>query len=638
MPSTLLPQYTVRLRIVDAVGSGVAGVRVRAMDHDRGRAPDALGEQTTGPDGELAISFAGKAAGGASEGNPELFILVHGPDGTLVHQTKPLSLATAQLDLGDVVAHSRTIADGNSGVAVGPAATPTANGNGNAGVAPKPNDPSSTPGTNRFHGSAKRDITVPRSPFYHGPFGRMFRQLPAWVPPGADDAEKVAAIKAVAALMVEPEGPPDVSQGDNAAIPVGYTYFGQFVDHDITFDPSSSLAKLNDPDRLINFRTPRFDLDSLYGEGPDDEPFMYDQRTDRAGEFLIGKGPSLREDDLPRNDQETALIGDPRNDENIIVAQLQLTFLKLHNAVLRRVKAEEGLAGREAFNRAQTLVRWHYQWVVLFDFLPRICGPDVVQALIARREGAAAPGFKIDLKLYKFRDAPFMPVEFSVAAYRFGHSQIRQRYDLNSIVTGVPIFLPPEQNPGILSDLRGFRKLPGAWTLDWRRFLELNNAITPQATRRIDTRLSRALSSIPAGPDPTKGSSLAGLNLLRGFRLGLPSGQAVAKAMGESALENAALGLSADVAGSEAPLWYYILKEAELNAGGRHLGKVGGRIVAETFIGLAKADPSCFLTVDPGWKPSRAFANGGPLDPSGDAIQLAGLVRASGVGGDPFVR
>ncbi|HEX8401977.1 MAG TPA: heme peroxidase family protein [Allosphingosinicella sp.] len=632
MPDAPLPNYTVLLRIVDSDGNGVPGLAVRALDHDRGREPDELSAGTTAADGRLAISFPGKAAGGREEGNPELFILVHNADGLLVHQSRPLALTTAEHDLGDIVAHRRTIAESA-------AASSVAGTTGAAGtsIAPQPNDPASVTGTNRFHGSAKRDIVVPHSPFFHGPFGRMFRQQPAWIPPGANDAEKEANVRAIAALMVEPDGPPDAPAGDNDAIPVGYTYFGQFVDHDITFDPASSLSKQNDPDRLINFRTSRYDLDSLYGEGPDDEPFMYDQHPNRRGEFLIGKGRSPQEDDLPRNEQDTALTGDPRNDENIILAQLQLVFLKLHNSLLRRVKAEEGLTNREAFTRAQTLVRWHYQWVVLFDFLPRICGRDVVDELL-KPAGEGRPGFRIDLKLYKFRDAPFMPVEFSAAAYRFGHSQIRHRYDLNRVVSGVPIFLPPESRPGELADLRGFRRLPGMWTLDWRRFLEIDGGV-PQMTRRIDTRLSRALSSIPAGPDPARGSRLAELNLLRGFRLGLPSGQAVARAMGEKPISNADLKLGNEIAGSEAPLWYYVLKEAELQGdGGRRLGRVGGRIVAETFLGLAKADPSCFLNVDPAWTPARAFANGPPLDTSGNALQFAGLVRAAGAGSDPFRR
>lgn len=630
MPSKLDKSFTVHSRLVDNDGAGIPGLKVRAFDHDRGRPPQLLAEGLTGQDGVITLEFSARAAGGVSEGAPELFVTVHSADGTLVHQSRQVSLDNDRHDFGDVVAHPRTLSGPST-----PGSGETAGDPGSSpGNAPQLADPASQAGDNRFHGSAKRDFLVPRSPFYHGPFGRLFRQLPAWVPPGASDAAKEQNIRAIAALMVEPEGPPDVPAGDNPGIPVGYTYFGQFVDHDITFDPASSLSKQNDPDRLHNFRTPRFDLDSLYGEGPDDEPFMYDQRPGRRGEFLVGEGSSPPEHDLPRNGQGTALIGDPRNDENIIVGQLQLAFLKLHNAILTRVVAEEKLTGREAFHRAQNLLRWHYQWVVLFDFLPRICGQDVVDDVI--RPSGPKSGFTFNLRFYKFKEAPFMPVEFSAAAYRFGHSQIRQRYDLNNIVTGVPVFLPPEQNPGPLADLRGFRQLPGMWTLDWRRFLQLGSS-SPQLTRRIDTKLSRALSSIPAGPDPSRGSPLAALNLLRGFRLGLPSGQAVARAMSQVPLSNEQLGLAAEQAGSEAPLWFYILKEAELQPhGGQRLGPVGGRIVAETFAGLAKADPASFFNVDPKWGPDTAFAGGPLVQPAGGSLQLGDLIRAAGLDGDPF--
>ena len=623
MTKGIMPTYVVRLRLVDEVGSPAAGYRVQAFDQDRGRSPDRLGEGVTGMDGSVAFRFDQSAAGGRAEGDPEFFVVVHSPEGVLVHQSAPVAIGAGERDLGSVRVRSvQTPApagvDGT--VVVGPS------------NAPGPRDPSPA-GDNRVHGSSRRGVLVPRSPFYHGPFGRMFRQLPAWVPPGVDDAAREGAIRSIAGLMLEPEGPADAIEGENPGLPVGYTYFGQFVDHDITFDPTSSLARLNDPDRLVNFRTPRFDLDNLYGEGPDDEPFMYDQVPGSRGRFLIGKVQFSSEADLPRNEQGTALIGDPRNDENLIVSQMQLAFLLLHNRVIARVEAEEGLTGREAFTRAQTLVRWHYQWVVLFDFLPRICGAAVVDQVLRRKPGGT--GFAVDLRFYKFRDAPFMPVEFSGAAYRFGHSQIRQRYDLNAVVTGVPIFLPPESNPGPTSDLRGFRRLPGMWSLDWRRFLDLGGGV-PQKSRRIDARLNRALSSIPAGSDPAHGASLAALNLLRGWRLGLPSGQAVARAVGAVPLSTADLGLSEDVAGSEAPLWYYVLKEAELSAAGAHLGPVGGRIVAETLVGLAKADPGCFINVDPSWSPARAFGGGAPLDVQGDALQLSGLIRAAGRDGAPF--
>jgi hypothetical protein len=477
-------------------------------------------------------------------------------------------------------------------------------------------------GAARPHGTTTREVTAPRSTFFMGPFGRMFRKLPAWVPPGATEMDKDANIRAIAALMFEEGGAGD--GGDNDAIPSGYTYFGQFVDHDITFDPTSSMTKQNDPNRLHNFRTPRFDLDNLYGEGPDDEPFMY-ERGD-PGRLLIGAGKGEGELDLPRNSEGVALIGDKRNDENIIVSQLQLAFLKLHNTVISRVRAEEGLTGKDAFTRAQEIVRFHYQHVVLFDFLPRLCGEELVRSLIDFDDPDPSD---IRLKFYEPKDSPYMPVEFSVAAYRLGHSMIRGGYDLNRIVTAVPIFVA-DPAAGELDDLRGFRPLPGFWTLDWARFLELREGTEVQPSRRIDSRLASALRVIHP-----EGASLAELNLLRGFRMGLPSGQAVARAMREPPIPNTELGLDPAVAGHEAPLWFYILKEAELG-GGRRLGPVGGRIVAEVFLGLAKADPTSFLNIDPSWSPRRAIAGRPLVDIEGERLQLRDLMRAAAVDADPF--
>jgi hypothetical protein len=625
-------KYLVTGRMIrGGAAEAAAGLTVRAFDHDRGRSPQRLAETITGGDGRFELAFTQRAAGGAGEGSVELFLTAHDEGGLLVHAGRPEALLGDSRDFGDLLARWPAQSAPGGETAGDPGASP--------GRAPQPTDPAGQVGDNRIHGSATRDFLVPRSPFYHGPFGRLFRQLPAWVPPGASDVEKERSIRDIADLMVEPDGPPDEPAGDNADVPAAYTYFGQFVDHDITFDPASSLAKRNDPDRLHNFRTPRFDLDNLYGEGPDDEPFMYDQRRDRRGEFLIGSAGGSREEDLPRNSQGTALIGDPRNDENLIVSQLQLAFMRFHNAVLRRVVAEEKLTGRDAFHRAQNLVRWHYQWVVLFDYLPRICGTDLAKKVIRRSVDGSRTKFEFDLRFYRFREGPFMPVEFSAAAYRLGHSQIRHRYDLNEHIRGVPIFLPPEQNPGPLADLRGFRPLPGSWSVDWRRYLHLEAGVTPQLTRRVDTRLSRALTSIPAGPDPSRGSSLATLNLLRGYRLGLPSGQAVARAMGLVPLSNERLDLKTSLAGSEAPLWFYILKEAELEQHrGQHLGPVGGRIVAETFAGLAKADPNSFFNVDPGWTPETALAGRPLIEPASGTLELADLLRVAGVAGDPFGR
>ena len=498
------------------------------------------------------------------------------------------------------------------------------------------------------HGHKSREVIAPRSHFTQGPFGRLFRELPAWVPPGRSDAQRESVLEQLAQVMVEPEGSENDAAQDNPGIPAAYTYLGQFIDHDITFDPVSSLQRQNDPERLHNFRTPRFDLDNLYGSGPDDEPFLYDRREGHEGEFLIGQGRVVDpqgqdaatdlstlapsgEDDLPRNAQGVALIGDPRNDENIIVSQLQLVMLKFHNAALRWVKENESLRGMDAFHRAQNLVRWHYQWVVLHDFLKRVVGAEIVDDILPQ-PGAGKPHF--NLYFYKPKKQPFMPVEFSVAAYRLGHSMIRADYALNDALEGfagrIPIFKiklgeagrPVE--PGPLEDLRGGRPLPQFWTLQWDRFLDLGSEGDTQLSRRLDPNLNRNLAAIP----PARTNRLAFLNLARGWRMGLPSGQAVARAMGTANIySNEALRLD-KMFGHEAPLWYYILKEAQIEGNGERLGEVGGRIVAEVFAGLAKGDPNSYFNVEPRWQPTFPAA--------GDTFELADIIRFAGVAEKPF--
>ena len=172
----------------------------------------------------------------------------------------------------------------------------------------------------RLHGElpVRGSKRVPRSPINEGRFGRMFRRLPP-LPPLPNDE-----LLALAEQMREPTAPSPwggtPENLDNPDIPAGYTYLGQFIDHDITFDPTSTLQRVNDPDALVDFRSPRFDLDSIYGSGPIDEPFQY-QRGTSGMRMLLGQNAS-GDRDLPRNTEGTALIGDPRNDENTIVSQM----------------------------------------------------------------------------------------------------------------------------------------------------------------------------------------------------------------------------------------------------------------------------------------------------------------------------
>jgi len=430
--------------------------------------------------------------------------------------------------------------------------------------------------------------------------------------------------------MTSPADPADPKVGkddEESGIPALYTYFGQFIDHDITFDPASSLQKQNDPDALVDFRSPAFDLDNVYGRGPDDQPYLYDN----SNAFLLGDpihgGPDENARDLPRNGSaiRRALIGDPRNDENAIVSQLQGLFLRFHNRILRD---NPGIA----FADAQRLVRFHYQYVVLNDFLPRVIHSTVIDQL-----KTAGQYDRNKLEFYVPRQDPFIPVEFSVAAYRLGHSMVRPGYQLNDAVLQ-PIF-PTSTHP---EGLTGFRAMNPAWGIDWGRFIDIDTrkydgGSADQSKRlqfayRLDTALVNPLSMLPASVASDAPPSLAQRNLLRGWRLGLPSGQRVAHRMGVAPLADEEILIGQGVNAPSAPLpnilsvsrvfkgncplWTYILAEAmrhqepvkipvveDKTITTPRLGPVGGRIVAEVFLGLMFKDKHSLLTLAPNWQP-----------------------------------
>ena len=442
-------------------------------------------------------------------------------------------------------------------------------------------------------------------------------------------ATTVKRLKELGRAMVDP-GP---VTGDGT-VPAIYTYFGQFVDHDITFDPASSLQMQDDPDALTDFRTPAFDLDNVYGRGPDDQPYMYDGNNFLLGNKLTGANPNAT--DLPRNSANPAraLIGDPRNDENTIVSQLQGLFHRFHN---RTLKDNSALP----FEQIQTLVRFHYQYVLLNDFLPRIVHSSVITAL--KTNG------KYDhtkLKFFHWKNEPFMPVEFSVACYRLGHSMIRPGYRLNDDdSTLLPIFLTPDAAAaGFKDDLTGFRAVVTNRAIDWGRFIDTDirtydgsdaeNKKRLQLAYRIDTSVVDPLSNLPAvvAANP---SSLPQRNLIRGWRMGLPSGQQVAQAMGVPPMDDKEIliGKGVDkqdpkdvqpfpitgvnkVFTKNCPLWTYILAEAvhhiekvkipvkeNISITTPRLGPVGGRIVAEVFLGLMFGDNNSLLNLEPNWQP-----------------------------------
>ncbi len=428
----------------------------------------------------------------------------------------------------------------------------------------------------------------------------MFRALPAFAPTDA-------SLKKLADSMADTPGP----AGDNPDIASGYTYLGQFVDHDITFDPVSSLDRVNDPDALSTFRTPRFDLDSVYGRGQADSPYLYDQ--DDPASLLVGRNTGADDEpvDLPRNQQGRALIGDPRNDVHTIVGQLHLGFIRFHNAVVDHLRF--GTEPSALFAEARRVVTWHYQWVVIHDFLARLVGPELLGEVLvtSTRTGKA----RAELSFYTWRTRPFVPVEFSAAAYRFGHSMVRDRYRINDTLEPLPI-LTDIRAANRLQHFGGFRNLPRGWTVQWKHLFPLDDD-PPQPSRRIDTSLAEPMRKLPPLIDNAR-RSLGLLNMLRGRSLQLPSGQAVAAAMGTT-VSNTELRLT-----GETPLWFYLLREAEVVAEGRRLGPTGGRIVAEVLVGLLKGDPSSFLRQQSAWRPDLPSAETG-------RFTMVDLLRFAGV-------
>jgi hypothetical protein len=348
------------------------------------------------------------------------------------------------------------------------------------------------------HGQVRGLESTQNSPQFEGHFGRMFRTLR---PAHFDECDLRALASAVVAAR-EPTQTPEteVDAEENTGISAGYTYPGQFIDHDLTFDPASSLQRQNDPDALIDFRTPRFDLDCIYGRGPDDQPYLYEADGMRMllGRSLTGNPHDPGTRDVPRNapasGPKRALIGDPRNDENVIVSQLQGTFLRFHNRIV------DLLDGSHVdFDTVQRLVRWHYQWVVLNDFLPTIIGWETLGSILPHLVNhTSILQDKPDLQFYHWRHEPFIPVEFSVAAYRFGHSMVRPIYRLNTTLTQRLEIFSMDPN----TSLTGFREFPMPWAIEWNLFFRMGPApdLGPERVQpayKIDSSLVNPLGNLP---------------------------------------------------------------------------------------------------------------------------------------------
>jgi hypothetical protein len=367
------------------------------------------------------------------------------------------------------------------------------------------------------------------------------------------------------------------SVGTGAA---GWPIFGQFIAHDITAD-RSPLRNHVDPTRLQNARAPRLNLECLYGDGPVGHPFLY-QRDDPA-KLLLGPNRT----DVPRNTEGIAIMGDPRNDSHLLVSQMHLALLKAHNAFVDEAR-RTGTADSAVFESAVRETRWHYQWAALHEFLPALVGQPLAEEMVA-----------MGPRWFRPKETAFIPLEFADAAYRYGHGQIRHEYRLNRETERVPFF----------PDLLGFRPVPPQRAVDWTLFFDGSAGENAQRAKKIDGRLVRVLIQLPVAItgecEVEEYHSLAVRDLQRGQGVGLPSGEAVARCIGVPALTAEQVGLAAVGYRGETPLWYYILREADVAASGERLGPVGGRIVAEVIVGLLDMDPASVRSADAGWR-SRA--------------------------------
>ncbi|MBV9032121.1 MAG: hypothetical protein JO364_17815 [Pseudonocardiales bacterium] len=497
--------------------------------------------------------------------------------------------------------------------------------------------------TQARHGSDVRGLDVPRGvnpPA--GRFGRLFPTLDPRPPTGLAMAEEFGLPGT--GLM---DGGDTTHAQDSPTLDAGFTFLGQFIDHNITFDVTSMLGRQMDPEGLRNFRPPMLDLDHLYGSGPFASPYLYDTCSHNTKLVVSPDGVDLGRTSPPDN---VALIGDPRNDENLLLNQLHLAFIKFHNRVVDALAAQEItdvfgdpfppapsttlpppnasidqlLSVRtyydDLFAKAQQIVRWHYQWIIVHEYLPLVAGQDTVDRI--DRDG---------LQFYAPDGNPFIPVEFAVAAFRFMHPTIRSEYTINDQYTlslfplpdpDTGLIPPPPRDPHLRTDLRGGPVAP-EFALDFTHFFAIDDNRTPQRARRIEAKLNRRLLDLPSITDvPAEIApqlrSLVVRNLLRSETQELPSAQDIARKIGQVPLSDAELGTTGPIY-----LWYYILREADLQHNGGRLGAVGALIVSEVLLGLLEADPISYRSTYPIWTPTLANSKG--------RFGIAELLRFAGV-------
>ncbi len=443
-------------------------------------------------------------------------------------------------------------------------------------------------------------------------FGRLFGDLnPAYTRPDI--------LFEIGKLGGNMQAPDDKDRTES--VPVGMIFFGQFVDHDITLDATTTFdSVVGNPGEIANVRTPTLDLDCIYGLGPEAQPYLYEQGGVFEGvKLLTGADNSgqagLHDDDVLRSPNGRAIIGDPRNDENRVISQLQLAIIRFHNHVAQTLYDEtkdeedvETLEGHALYEESRRLTTWHYQWAVVNGFLTDVCGSAVVERILGCGRQFYCP------------QVPFIPVEFSVAAYRFGHSMIPMKLQVQKNGNRLELFGP---ELGL-----GFDPLTNPDSVvDWHELLFTPENRKVERAQKLDTLLATDLLDLPFITGEPEDKSLATRNLRRGNAFLLPGGEKVAEALGrdpkqiEKVVKKVAK-VNGDLGDDGIPLWLYILAEAEVigreesdgsTNEGEGLGPVGATIVAEVIIGLLELDDHSYLGANRDWQPRDAWNTLGKL-------------------------
>lgn len=430
-------------------------------------------------------------------------------------------------------------------------------------------------------------------------FVRMFPQVPG-------TPYKVSVLAHLAAFLTR-QTPPN---RDSGSIPAGYTYFGQFVDHDMTLMDAPPALPGNRPVQLSDLlqqRTSALDLDSVYGLGLDDPVARY---TD-DGRFYSHALDNGSIYDLPRpvsNSPFRPLIPDPRNDENFIVAQIHVLFMNLHNRVMARLELLPGtqtLRMPQRFALARRIVTLAYQQVIRWDYLKRILSAGIWQHLFSSTD-------RPQTLMERTRcEEACIPIEFSAAAFRFGHTMVLFSYRLNGTRKNELLHdLFRMTGAGMARDVMNGKKperIDAKSNVDWRHFFPVEQKGF-QFAARIEPILTSDMTRLPM--EPGGNNNMYMRNLLRGRQVQLPCAQDIIRYLQSShgpgipAYRNASyrlvrdyyddrpvsasredFSLDAELNGlmDKTPLWLYVLIEARLERNGNGLGTLGSIIVGETF-------------------------------------------------------